>query len=86
MAIGATAEAFRLYGDMRYRRKANRLAEEIAKLHRKVPAKFILNPKDFHDIELIKDQAGRVNTGKHLVGDPLGGTLGVPPYCGDNQR
>lgn len=31
---------------------------------------FVLNPKDAHDIELIKDEAGGTNKGKYVVGDP----------------
>ncbi len=41
---------------------------------------FVLNPKDVHDIDLIKNEQNGVNTGTYVVGDPLstaGGTLRV---------
>ncbi len=43
---------------------------------------FVLHPKDFHDIELIRDESGGANTGKFLVGDPLGGALAVRTLWG----
>lgn len=30
---------------------------------------IVLNPKDFHDIELIKDEAGGANLGSYVIGD-----------------
>ncbi|MEK7750434.1 MAG: phage major capsid protein [Acidobacteriota bacterium] len=41
---------------------------------------FVLNPRDAHDIDLIKTEEGGVNKGSYVVGDPLGGTLLVKTY------
>lgn len=38
---------------------------------------FILNPKDAHDVDLIKTEEGGINKGSYLVGDPLGGNIQV---------
>lgn len=43
---------------------------------------FVLHPIDFHDVELIKDENGGANTGRYVVGDPLGGSLTVPTLWG----
>jgi HK97 family phage major capsid protein len=45
---------------------------------------FVINPKDEHDIDLIKTEDGGVaNKGYYLVGDPLsGGSLTVKTYWG----
>jgi len=39
---------------------------------------FVLNPKDWHDLELVKEEAGGSNKGSYVIGDPLGSTLRVP--------
>jgi HK97 family phage major capsid protein len=35
------------------------------------PDAFVLNPKDVHDLDLIKDNYGGANQGKYIIGDPL---------------
>lgn len=35
---------------------------------------LVLNPRDLHDIELIKNEAGAANSGFYIVGDPKVGT------------
>ncbi len=44
---------------------------------------FVINPRDLHDIDLIKtEDSGTANTGSYLVGNPLGGTLRVRTLWG----
>ncbi len=44
---------------------------------------FVLNPVDWHTIELIKDEAsGTSNTGKYVIADPVVGTVRVPTLWG----
>lgn len=35
---------------------------------------IVLNPRDMHDIELIKDETGGANTGRYIIGDPRTGS------------
>lgn len=37
---------------------------------------FVLNPKEWHDAQLVKTSEG--GAGSYIIGDPLGGTLQVP--------
>jgi HK97 family phage major capsid protein len=41
---------------------------------------IVLNPVDYHDIELIKDAAS--NVGNYVVGDPLGGVMPIRTLWG----
>lgn len=44
---------------------------------------IVLNPRDWHDCELIKDEAGGfTGSGSYVASDPLGGTLTVPTLWG----
>lgn len=43
---------------------------------------FVLNPRDMHDIELIKEEYGGANSGSYVIGDPLQGTLNVRTLWG----
>jgi HK97 family phage major capsid protein len=43
---------------------------------------FVLNPKDWHDAELVKTAPGGANTGAYVIGDPIGGVLRVPTVWG----
>ncbi len=44
---------------------------------------IILNPKDVHDIDVLKtEDSGTANTGAYLIGNPLGGVLRVRTYWG----
>ncbi|MBK9166265.1 MAG: phage major capsid protein [Bryobacterales bacterium] len=42
----------------------------------------ILNPRDFHDISLIKTEEGGANRGSYVAADPLGGLLQVRTLWG----
>ncbi len=43
----------------------------------------VLNPRDLHDIELLKDlNGGAANTGSYIAADPLGGALTVKTLWG----
>jgi HK97 family phage major capsid protein len=43
---------------------------------------IVLSPVDWHNIQLLKDEAGGTNLGEYLVSDPLGGVLVVPQLWG----
>lgn len=47
------------------------------------PTGAVLNPVDFHTIQLIKDEGGgTANKGNYIIGDPLGGFIQVPTLWG----
>jgi HK97 family phage major capsid protein len=43
---------------------------------------MVLNPVDYHTIELIKDDVNGANTGRYVIGDPLGGAMTVRTLWG----
>lgn len=46
------------------------------------PTFFALNPRDVHDVDLIKTEDGGVNKGSYVVGDPLGGAMEIRTLWG----
>jgi HK97 family phage major capsid protein len=46
------------------------------------PTGFILHPKDYHDIQLIKTEDGGANKGTYIAADPMGGAISVPTIWG----
>jgi len=57
--------------------KLRHIILEMAMVEEEVTG-FVLNPKDWHDAELVKTAAGGTNTGSYIIGDPSGGVLSVP--------
>lgn len=51
-----------------------KLQARLAGLATFAPDGIVLNPRDMHDIELIKDEDGGTNKGVYVVGDPRQGT------------
>lgn len=65
--------------------KMDKLRHALLELHaaNERPDFLVLNPEDYHDIQLLKTEDSAVaNTGAYLFGDPLGARIIVPTLWG----